>query len=134
SSQFAMLMDSTGGGSYALNEAIYHIDLTGLTQANLSFSYIQFNDETDSLPTDFIGHMDGDGVAISDDGTDWHTILNAPTDSTWTTTTIDLAAAAASVGMTLGPNFQIKFQQYDNFEYSTDGRAYDNIQISLPDP
>jgi hypothetical protein len=117
SSKFAMLMDSTGNGSYVLNEAIYHVNLSGLTQANLGFAHIQFSDESDSLPTDFTGHANGDGVAISDDGNRWHTILNAPANSTWTTANIDLAAAAAAAGMTLGANFQIKFQQYDNYEY-----------------
>src|SRR5262249_50183936 len=76
----------------------------------------------------------GDGVAISDDGNRWHAILNAPANSTWTTANIDLAAAAAAAGITLGANFQIKFQQYDNYEYTTDGRAYHHIQITLPDP
>src|SRR5262249_6342233 len=112
----------------------YHINLAGLQQASLSFSHIQFSDEADSLPTDFTGHANGDGVAISDDGNRWHTVLNAPLDSSWTTATFDLVAAAAAAGMTLSSNFQIKFQQYDNFDYPTDGRAYDNIQISLPDP
>ena len=33
--------------------------------------------------------------------------------------------------MILGPNFKIKFQQYDNFPMPTDGRGYDNIQIVI---
>ncbi|HEY2415839.1 MAG TPA: S8 family serine peptidase, partial [Pirellulaceae bacterium] len=133
-SKFALLMDSNTDNNYALNEAVYHVNLVGMTQATLSFSHYQSTDEADALPADFQGHANGDGVAISDDGTHWHTILNAPTNTSWTTATVDLAAAAAAAGMKLGTNFQIKFQQYDNFTYPTDGRAYDNIQIQLPDP
>src|SRR5206468_12292120 len=95
---------------------------------------VNSNDEAEILPTSFTGHFNGDGVAISSDGTNWRTILSAPSDPTWTTSTIDLAAAAAAGGMTLGANFKIKFQQYDNYTYTTDGRAYDDIRIFVPDP
>jgi hypothetical protein len=133
SSGLALVMDSNVDRNDTLNEAIYRINLTESDQAILSFSHIQFNDETDSLPLDFVGHADGDGVAISDDGQRWRTILDAPEAATWTEFSIDLAAAAADAGMTLGPDFQIKFQQYDNFGYPTDGRAFDNIKITQPD-
>ncbi|HYV34918.1 MAG TPA: hypothetical protein VE988_04385, partial [Gemmataceae bacterium] len=132
-SSFGLLMDSNTDGNYALNEAIYTVNLSGMTQAALSFLHINFADESDRLPDDFTGHVNGDGVAISADGSNWHTILNAPTQGTWTTFSIDLAAAAAEAGMTLGSNFKIKFQQYDNYTFSTDGRGYDNIQISGSD-
>jgi hypothetical protein len=32
----------------------------------------------------------------------------------------------------MGPVFRIKFQQYDNFPLTTDGRGYDEITISGP--
>lgn len=134
-SAFALWMDSNVDNNYVLNEAVYAVNLSGLTQAMLSFAHANSNDEPNTLPADFTDHANGDGVAISSNGTNWHTILNAvTTDSAWTTTTIDLAAAAAAAGMTLGANFQIKFQQYDNFTYPTDGRGYDDIRIFTPDP
>jgi hypothetical protein len=133
-SKYALLLDSNTDVNYVLNEAVYHVNLSGVTQATLSFSHFQSADEADLLPADFQGHANGDGVAISDDGTHWHTILNAPTNSSWATASIDLAAAVAAAGMKLGTNFQVKFQQYDNYTYPTDGRGYDNIQIQLPDP
>ena len=69
------------------------------------------------LPPNFAGLAGGDGVAISDDGLNWHTVLNATNGASgvWNDVTIDLAAEADSAGMTLGANFQIQFQQFDNF-------------------
>ncbi len=128
-SNFALRMDSNVDANYALNEAVYTVDLAGASGANLSFRYNGYNDEAEPLPATFSGHRNGDGVAISADGVNWATILSAPTAITWTTANIDLVAAATAAGMTLGPNFRIKFQQYDDFAYPTDGRSYDDILI-----
>lgn len=133
-SLYALMMDSNSDGNYVLNEAVYTVQLNGISQATLNFSHVNFSDEADLLPSSFVGHANGDGVAISADGNTWWTIFNATSaDSTWTNTSIDLAAAAASAGITLGSDFKIKFQQYDNFGITTDGRGYDNISISVPD-
>ena len=131
---FALWMDRTPSGSSTLNEAIWTVDLSGITNATLSFSHAEFSDEETSLPTNFTGSVNGDGVSISDDGVNWHTVLNATSlpSGTWQPVSIDLADEAASAGMTLGTNFQIKFQQYDNFPLTTDGRGYDEIVISVP--
>jgi hypothetical protein len=45
---------------------------------------------------------------------------------------VDLAAEAAAAGMTLGANFQVKFQQFDNFPLTTDGRGYDDVEVRIP--
>ena len=128
---FALLMDTSVNSTNNLNEAIWTVDLTGLTDATLNFSYAEWGDETHGMPADFTGSANGDGVAISDDGLNWHTILNAPDSATgvWQQASIDLAAAAATANMSLGPDFQIKFQQFDNFGLTTDGRGYDEISI-----
>jgi hypothetical protein len=80
----------------------------------------------------FTGHAFGDGVAISDNGTNWYRILNATNvgANVWQQVNVDLVAAAAAAGMSLNSNFQIKFQQYDNFPVTTDGRGYDQVRIS----
>lgn len=134
SGSYALLMDRDPSGSNTLNEATWTVDLSGQTQATLQFAHININDENHGLPSDFTGHYSGDGVAISDDGVNWHTILNASFTSGWQTVKIDLAAEAAAAGMTLGADFQIKFQQYDNFPLTTDGRGYDNIVLGIPVP
>jgi hypothetical protein len=128
---FALLMDTTVAGPFNLNEATLTVDLSAFTDATLRFFHADFNDEENPLPPNFIGSFNGDGVAISDDGVTWHTILSAPAlpVGVWEEVEVDLAAEAAAAGMTLGPNFQIKFQQYDNFPLLTDGRGYDEISI-----
>jgi outer membrane protein assembly factor BamB len=132
----ALLMDVSMSNFYNLNEAIWTVDLSGLTEAELTFYYMDRDgtSEADTLPLDFTYHSIGDGVAISDDGVNWRTVLNAPdkTDGVWNHYTVDLDAAAAAAEMTLGADFRIKFQQYDNYPFPTDGRGYDEILITTP--
>jgi hypothetical protein len=133
SGAFALLMD-VAVVQDNLNEAIWTVDLSGETSAVLRFLHTQFNDEEDFLPGNFVGSANGDGVSISDDGLSWRRVLG-PTQTgigVWQERIVDLAAAAASAGMSLGADFKIKFQQYDNFPLTTDGRGYDGIEIRLP--
>jgi hypothetical protein len=127
-------MDSTIDGTYALNEAIWTVDLSGLTAATLSFQHNYYSDEPEAMPTgNYAGHVNGDGVSISSDGgTTWRAIWSADSTGFTAPHSFDLVALATAAGMTLGPNFKIKFQQYDNFALTTDGRAWDNILITTP--
>lgn len=136
--QNALLMDHNdlAGIRNNLNEAVWSVDPTGRTRATLSFGQTSFGDEQDTLPADFTGHGNGDGVAISDDNVHWHTVWNGVTTNAqgiFGSISIDLAAAAAQAGMVLGPNFKIKFQQYDNYYIPLDGRGYENIRITAND-
>jgi len=129
---YALLMDDTNGnGTYTLNEAIWTVDLSGVAEASLSFSHAEWEDELHDFDGDFVGSHNADGIAISDDGTHWHPVFDAPdqADGVWQRYTIDLTAEAAAAGMTLGPNFRIKFQQYDNYPLTGDGRGWDEIVI-----
>jgi hypothetical protein len=131
---FALLMDRIPSGSPTLNEAIWTVDLSGLDEVELVFSHADFNDEENPLPGSFVGSAFGDGVAISDDGSSWHTVLNATPvgGGIWQQVVVDLAGAAATAGISLGPDFRIKFQQFDDFPLTTDGRGYDEIQLRIP--
>jgi hypothetical protein len=132
---FALVMDTNdSGATYNLNEAVLTVNLAGVSQPSLSFSQTAFSDEADALPTSFIGHANGDGVSISADGNTWHRVWQATTGSSglYTPITVDLAAAAASAGITLGNNLKVKFQQYDNYSITTDGRAFDNVFVTTP--
>lgn len=138
---YALWLDRAPTGAYTLNEAVWTVDLSGLSAAELRFFQAEWEDEENSMPrdsfgvfTDFVGHATADGVAISDDGTRWHTVYS-PTnqsDAAWSEVVVDLAAQAAAAGMTLSTNFQIKFQQYDDFPLKSDGRGYDEITITTP--
>ena len=78
--------------------------------------------------------MNGDGVSVSDDGVNWYRVFNPTSQPTgqWQKIEVDLALAASNAGISLGSNFQVKFQQFDNFPLTTDGRGYDEIAISVP--
>ena len=128
---FALSMDVDTAGIFNLNEAIMSVDMTNVSQANLSFSHVSFGDETHLLPGQFAGSLNGDGVAISADGLFWHTLWTgvATANGVWNDVELDLVQAANDAGLPLGENFQVKFQQYDNFPRGSDGRAFDRIAI-----
>lgn len=134
SGNFALLMDSTTNSSYSLNEAIWTVDLAGLATPSLIFEHAEYSDEEDPLPLSFSGSFDGDGVSISEDGITWHRVFDpgSQTSGIWNRINIDLETAANNAGIALGDDFQIKFQQYDNFALTTDGRGFDDIAIVVP--
>jgi PKD repeat protein len=131
---YALLMDDDSEGGYTLNEAILTVDLSGLTAASLVFWHAEWNDEQDGFGGDFTGSYNADGIAISDDGTNWHPVFDPPdqSDGVWLQYTVDLAAEVAAAGMALGSDFQIKFQQYDNYPLHDDGRGWDQIVVVVP--
>jgi methionine-rich copper-binding protein CopC len=128
----AMTMDVNPGGAFVRNEAIWTVNLSGLNQPRLRFAHRNVGDEPNALPSNFIGSVDGDGVAISVDGITWYTVAtsNTLTNTAWANFEVDLASVAAANGLTLGNNFRVKFQQYDNLSLPSDGRAWDNVQIT----
>ena len=136
-------MDVDMSGTFNRNEADLYLDLTGFKSGGLrlQFDQAQHGDEAHSLPAQFTGHADGDGVAISKDGTTWYTVVSAAAlntaGSVFKTFTVDLDPAVeaiqkifdSSFGYT--SNFRIRFQQYDDFPYDTDGRDWDNVIVGL---
>ena len=129
---FALMMDTAAFSIFNLNEAVFSVDLSDAESATLSFFQASFDDEIDVLPSDFTGAVNGDGVCISDDGVHWRTVFTVARSlsGVWHPVTVDLGAEAAAAGMTLGPNFRIKFQQYDNFPIAFDGRGFDEILVT----
>ena len=133
-SAVAMLMDRFPDGADNLNEAVWTLDLSGVPSPFLNFYHAEWNDEESALPTTFTGSANGDGVSMSEDGITWHRIYNPSSQSAgvWQQINIDLAVAASNAGIRLGSSFRLKFQQFDNFPLSTDGRGYDEISITAP--
>ncbi len=129
--QFSLLMGSLVGGTAYRNEADWTVDLNGVTDATLSFSHIEYNDEETSLPTTFTGSANGDGVAISEDGVTWHTVWQAEDVplGKWADVEVDLSQAAVTAGISLGSDFKIRFQQFGTDKVPSDGRGFDDIQI-----
>lgn len=131
SGSFHLSMDTTVNGINNRNEAILTVDLSGVSNAELSFWLKDTNEEENALPASFTGSADGDGVAISADGVNWFTVVSPfnSANNTYQQFNVDVSAAAAANNIVLGPNFRIKFQQFDNFTIPTDGLSFDDIQL-----
>ncbi len=124
--------DFRAGSAYSLNEAILHANLAGKSGVTLSFRHREFSDENDSMPARFSGSTNAEGVAVSANGTDWFRatqLTNSGQD--WRTITVDLDQVIAAAGISYNADFQIKFQQYDNYPQASDGASFDNIRLAL---
>ena len=131
-------MDVASDGEYCLNEAVLTLNMEGFENLFLSFFHAEFGDEAAALPDSFEGHADGDGVCLSNDGATWYAILNASdldSGETGQTYQVDLDAQVEYIRNTFDPDFgytsrfRIKFQQYDNYAYPSDGREWDDISV-----
>ena len=116
--------DHTNGGSYSQNEAWLFLDMSGTSQATLSFQWKDFADETHSQ----------DGVYFSDDdGASFTKVYNlnggSVANGVWQSVVLDLDSLAAGAGLSLSSTFVVKFQQYDNYAIATDGMAFDAISV-----
>ncbi len=144
---YDLTMDGSadGYGFPTLNEAILNVNAANYTNLTLSFkdkSIDTYDDPMSPLPAGvFTGHVDGDGVSISvDGGKNWYPLLNLNTDTNnvyQSHNNINLSAFAASHGLTLGNDVQIKFQQYDpnSFEYNSltglqEGFVFDDVSVT----
>ena len=122
------LDDRTDSFAYSLNEAILHLNLSGKSGVKLTLDHVSSRDETHYLPPTFTGHSNGDGIAISADGTNWYLLSDLTTN--FTCQSFDLDTAIRSAGISYTSDFRIKFQQYDNYSWPNDGRAFDNILVT----
>ena len=123
-SRHLTLDDSLDGGAYSQNEARLHLDLSGLSQVDLTFAWKEFGDETHAQ----------DGVYFSDNGgasfVKVHDLNGgSTTNNVWQVIPLDLDALAAGAGLSLSSTFVIEFQQYDNYAIATDGFAFDAITV-----
>ena len=126
SGSYQMTMDCSSNGTYSTNQADLALDLTGETEVDLTFHWKEFGDETHSQ----------DGVYFSDDdGASFVKVqdLNGSSYSnqTWQTFTLDLDALASANGLDLTGTFIVRFQQYDNYTITTDGFAFDDIEVTV---
>ena len=124
--------DTTGDGTYTLNEAILHVDLTGKTNVTLTLDHTWINDEYNGMLESFTGHYKGDGIALSVDGINWVRVTNLDGSFTAKSFALDsiIELAKTAAGSDDLSNVRIKFQQYDNYPADSDGREFDNISVT----
>ncbi len=113
--------DNYNGGLYAQNEAWLYLDLSGHSAVDLSFYWKEFSDEDHTQ----------DGVYFSDDGGASFTKVYNLTGgtSTYQQIVLDVDQLASSNGLNLTGTFVVKFQQYDNYAITTDGMAFDDVEV-----
>ncbi len=124
---------------YALNEMIVRLDASGAEKLWLSFYHEAFGDEMESIPVHFTGSANGDGVSISNDGNKWYRIVDATAlgssggmnFSINLDQQVDLIRKNYDTKFGYGPSFYLKFQQYDDYAYPTDGREWDNLVVEM---
>ena len=132
---FHMLMDAHVSGLLSRNEATLSLDLTGQQDVSLRFWMKEIGDEDHGPPSiPFMGGADFDGVAVSQDGVHWYLVKGLRgadgISANYTEFTVDLSAAAAQHGLTLGPDFKVRFNHYDDFPVTSDGFAFDDIRVT----
>jgi len=122
--------------TYSLNEAILHVDLSGMTYVALTLDHWNLSDESDTLPDSFVGHYNGDGIALSVDGQHWVKVTDLTTDFTNKSFDLDpvLQQAQIVAGSSDLSRVRIKFQQYGDVSASSYGREFDNIMIIIIGP
>ncbi len=120
---FHLTMDVSTSGPYVTNEAWLHLNLAGMSDVTLDFWWKDSGDET---------HFP-DGVFFSDDGGRTFTMVHeffTYAISGWTNEVLNMDALAAAHGLSLSDSFVVKFSQYDNFPFTSDGIAIDDISVT----
>ena len=127
-----LTMDSSVNQNFSRNELTLTIDLADCCNVQLSFWAREYGDEPHGPPTTpFVDGADFDGVAISEDGTTWYEAQPLRTlTATYQQLTVDLDAAIAQHGLTYNGTFRIRFNQYDDYQITSDGIGLDDIAVT----
>lgn len=119
-------MDMPTGGTFNLNQAWLGLNTTGASNLVFSFWWSDWNDETSVE----------DGIYISQDaGVTFVKVFDllggANPDLNWVFYTFNLDSINLVHGLNYGPNYVIKFQQYDDYYFAggNDGFMFDEINI-----
>jgi hypothetical protein len=133
-------MDVSSDDHYCLNEAILTIDLSQFYNVRLNFFQSAFEDEENSTPEWYEDHYNGDGVSISTDAKTWYRIIDANelqmNLQSGQRYEIELDQVVKNIQSTHDPSFtytsqfKIKFHQFDDSPYDSDGRLWDDITLS----
>jgi len=118
---YEWMMDTTTVG-LNLNELVYHH--TGFSASTLTFYARETGEEVHTMPNSFSGTDYSDGIAVSTDNVNWQAAWQTPSSfSTYSKYSVDLTP------FSLGSDFYIKFQQYDDNPTGTDGIFWDDISV-----
>jgi hypothetical protein len=122
---------TSDAGGFNLNRLDLSLNLSGRTQVELSFWLREYFDET---------HPE-DGIFLSDDGVNFTKVMNFEganwADAIWSKLPpLDIDRLAVHYGLTLSSTFVIRFQQYDDGDFSftndEDGYFLDDVLVTVP--
>jgi hypothetical protein len=134
SGSYSCAMDDadTDAGDYALNVIYTNYDFTGTSNINIDFWEREWGDETNDAPDNWTGWGNYDVVAFTNDGNTWYEIVPEASLNIETFTNFQYNISS-DPDFISPPNssFAIAFQQYDNYQLTSDGRAWDDIYINF---
>ena len=119
-------------GDSALNVIYTNYDFTGASNINIDFWQREWGDEPEDAPDSWAGWGNYDVVAFTNDGNTWYEIVPESSLNIETFTQFQYNISA-DPDFTSPPtsSFAIAFQQYDNYQLTFDGRAWDDIYINF---
>jgi len=119
-----------------LNELILHLGMIDVESLTVQFATCEFGSfNQDIMPDEFDGHVNADGVAVSDDGLHWYKLWQYPSNlASWTMVSpLDILALCPNLEMDPKEDFYIKFQQYGSGGIPVDGILWDEIYLEAND-
>ena len=130
--QYAARLGKSTDGVFSLNKLDLHLDLSSYQDAELRISIAHNYDDP---------HVQ-DGIYLSDDGRNFVKVFGFSYD-TWVANIpgalppLNLKELAAKHGMALTARFVIRFQQYDDHDFTggaefSDGLYLDNVTVQTP--
>ncbi|MEA2069563.1 MAG: hypothetical protein U9P12_10210, partial [Verrucomicrobiota bacterium] len=124
--QVVRMDDSVDGSLISTNQMDLVLSVDGYTDLTMEFRHRASGEESNPA----------DGIFFSDDSASTFTKVYTLSDGTtgWQNLTLDIDALAAANGLSLNDTFVIRFQQADNYGWTSDGREFDDIRVySKPD-
>jgi hypothetical protein len=129
---YACAMDDydTNQGDTALNIIYTVFDFSGTNNINLEFYQREWDDEGHDAPQSWSGWGNYDVVAFTNNGNNWYEIVPEAYLNTevYTKYNYDISSDP-DFEYPVTSNFAISFQQFDNYQLTSDGRAWDDITI-----
>jgi hypothetical protein len=128
-----VLDDRVNDAIASASEATLSLDLSYKKNVALTFKAKSLGNESHPAPSgSFTTTRNYDGVAISiNGGTTWISVQSlAAVPTAWTSYSVTLDSAVASLGGGFGANFRIRFSEYDESSAPIDGIAIDDISVT----
>jgi len=115
--------DSLSDSIYSTSRLDLRLNLATFSNIVLTFRFRNVGEETHT--------QDGLYISVNGGSTFSKVSWTVPAiSSTFGLQTVNLSTAASSLGLNLGPNTVIRWQQYDNVPLSSDGFAIDDVTIT----